>query len=196
VARQNVLAVVRKRFPVAVSEIVREEFKKRSAQFWCREIAVWDRKVRSLAVPLVLPDKDPHLSLIFYGSPPATFGRPDAGERTSLMLAVDAHLRRRVGHCVFVSDDEKAKRAFLDAASRTLPFLQLWNSASVVLYVSGMLGRSHQIAQKDIANALQDVRSNMGGASASKGLTDKLVKLTKQHNAAATRLAATLNMWR
>ena len=94
-----------------------------------------------------------------YSTPPATFDVRDKGEHGNARVALELLLTNRIGHAVFVTDDQKASNAFLKSIRQSFPGINLWTSADVILYMGGILLKEGKANFENIKAALRDVHA-------------------------------------
>jgi len=150
---------MRRFFDVRVCQTIRDELQKHMKLVSSREITHWKRFLsKQTYSPNILTD-DQAIIGPFYSTPPATFGVRDKGEHGNARVALELLLTNRIGHAIFVTDDQKASGAFLKSLRRSFPGINLWTSADVILYMGGILLKEGKANFDHIKAALRDVHA-------------------------------------
>lgn len=156
-AKNDVLFYMRQFFDVYVSGTIRKEFQRHRALATSREATYWDRVLsKRRYVPSILTSDTTGIGP-FYTTPPSFSGTQNAGEHENTRVALELLLDRKVGHTIFVTDDEKACNAFLRAVQRSFPGVHLWTSVDVVLYLGAVLLKEAKADFDSVRGALRDV---------------------------------------
>lgn len=156
-ARQDVLLYMRQFFDVHVCGTIKDEFIRHRNKTSSREATYWERVLSSNTFdPSVLTENTSTIGP-FYTSAPPFVGTNNAGEHGNTRVALELLLTQKVGHIIFVTDDEKARRSFLTAVRRSFPGVQLWTSIDVILYLGALLLKEGKADFDAVRAALRDV---------------------------------------
>ena len=158
-AQKDILYYMRRFFDVRVCQTIREELQEHADLVLSREISYWSNFLSTQThLPTILTD-DQTIIGPFYSSPPATFGARNRGEHGNARVALELLLTRKIGHAVFVTDDERASNAFLKSMRQSFPGINLWTSVDVILYVGSILLKERKANFDQIKAALRDVHA-------------------------------------
>ncbi|HMG03840.1 MAG TPA: hypothetical protein VK581_00180 [Chthoniobacterales bacterium] len=156
-AGKDVLFYVRQSFDLYVSSIIQDEFLRHRALATSREASYWKGVLsNSCYTPSVL-NSDAEIIGPFYSTPPSFSGNHNAGEHANTRVALELFLTRTTGHTIFVTDDEKARNAFLGMVRRAFPSLHVWTSVDVILYLGAVLLKEGRADFEGVRAALRDV---------------------------------------
>jgi hypothetical protein len=161
VGKKNVLKQMRQYCDIQVSPTIRDELKRHQSKLKSREGSVWPQFISSEAYRCKQYGNEEKRLGSFFTSKPAQWGAGDAGERGNACVSVELLLKKSAGHIVFVTDDEKAQRTFLDRFVESFPGVKVWNSADVVLYFGGLLMHDKQVIFDEVKNAVRDVYARL-----------------------------------
>jgi hypothetical protein len=152
---------MRKYCDIQVSPSIKVELARHKSKLKSQEGSVWPNFISSEMYRCrKYADEEKRLSS-FFSSKPKNWGSQDAGERGNACVSLELILTKSAGHIVFVTDDEKAERTFLDQFVASFPGVKLWNSADVVLYFGGLLMHDQQAIFDDVKNAVRDVYARL-----------------------------------
>lgn len=157
--RKDILYYMRRFFDVRVCRTIGEELQKHVDLVSSQEIKYWKPFLNKQTYsPTILTD-DRSVIGPFYSTSPTTFGVKDGGEHGNARVALELLLTKRIGHAVFVTDDQKASDAFLKSMQQSFPGINLWTSVDVILYVGSILLKESKTDFDQIKGALRDVHA-------------------------------------
>lgn len=185
-ANRDILYYMRRFFDVHVCQTIREELQRHADLVSSRETSYWNSFLSSRThSPSKLTD-DQNVIGPFYSTPPATFGAKDAGEHGNARVALELLLTSKIGHAVFVTDDQKASNAFLNSMRRSFPGVNVWTSADVILYVGAVLLKERKANFEAVRIALRDVYAAGAKKWSDRTETEKFSIIRNQSNSVAS----------
>ncbi len=195
-ARKSLLKMIRDDFDVRVCSTIRTELKRHPDLLKSREASFWPRFASNHAFhPKVL--NDDNILRDFYTNPPGVFVENDAGERGNLRVSLELFLSRSCGHMIYLSDDLKARNAFLVAAADAFPCVQLWTTTNVVLYIGAAMMKDKRSTWDEVQGALRDLRTNAGNIKAFNSFDkNELISLAGKHRRLLTHIKRITDQWR
>ncbi len=198
IAGRNVLYYMRRSFDIYVCDAILDEFQRQRGRMHSKESSFWRSFLsKSMFATSVLNDDRTVLGP-FYSAAPSFSGSDDAGERGNARLGLELLITRRFGHIVFVTDDGRARNAFLNDVAASFPGLHLWTSTDVVLYLSSFLLKEQRTTFDGVRAALRDL--NAASAKTWEEISDPeksaLIKRYKDKLATLQRLKQVVEHWR
>lgn len=195
--RQDILYHMRCDFDVHVSGVIVDEFLRHKDKVSSEESSFWNRFLRSKKhEPEALCDDSKALG-VFHSIPPRFGGMQNAGEYGNARVAMELLMTCQAGHVVFVTDDAKAWRAFLERLRESFPGIALWTSLDVVMYVAGVLMKKGHIGHDDVRAAFRDV---IAAAAKWPNMNEQeksnLIRRRAAAEASLSRLATVAKLWR
>ena len=195
--RKDLLTYMRTDFDVHVSDVIVQEYTRHKDKMHGLESSYWLRFLNSRnEVPSHLK-RDSETLGVFHASPPAFCGTENAGEYGNARLAIEMLMSCRAGQVVFVTDDERACRAFLGSLRETFPGITLWSSLDVIFYVAGILMVKGMITGEDVDAAARDlVAASPRWETLNEEEKSKLIKRRADARKRRQRLETVTKEWR
>lgn len=189
-AHKEVLEYIRLHFSVSVCKAIQIELKRHLGKLSSREGTYWPPFLSSKALSCGALKSDEVLRHL-YPSPPPTFNSHSAGERGNARVSLELLLNRKVGHVIFLTDDNNARNAFLASLCEAFPGCHLWSSSDLVFYLGAILIKEKKTTWDDVENALRDVRTGIGASQNS----SELVSLAGRHRKLLRNIKLIADHW-
>lgn len=194
-AGRDVLYYMRRSFDIHVCDAILDELDRHKQRLHSKESSYWPRFLSNQKKAALVLNDDRTALGPFYSAAPSCFGSDDAGERGNTRLALELLITRQFGQIVFVTDDDRARNAFLANVVRSFPGLHLWSSADVVLYLGSFLLKEQKTTFDSIRAALRDLNAASAKTWEQIGDAEKsaIIKRYKDSVANLERLRASAN---
>lgn len=195
-AHNDVLFYSRKYFNVQVCDIIKKEIKRHANLIESKEGSFWPP---FLSNKTYLPEKlkDDKKTLIhFYSKPPKSFDSESAGERGNARISLELLLTGKVGHVIFLTDDENARNAFLKDLSKSFPGCKLWSSFDLILYLGSQLMKQKKSTWDDVFSALRDVLATNSKRRKLGDYTSEAISDIKKYKKLLNKIQMVTNQWR
>lgn len=195
--RKDVLRYIRCDFDVQFSSIIADEFARHNDKVHSTEASYWSSFLNSRSRDAVKLHDDAAALSVFHTTAPVFGGSNNAGEYGNARLAMELLMSRSVGQVIFVSDDEKARRAFLASLCQSFPGVTLWTSLDVIFYVASILMGSGCIVVEDVEAALRDLVAAAGKwPNLPQDVQSELAKRRADAKKRLQRLESVVKVWR